>query len=1080
MSNMNTVVHNMQGMFSNRQLGITSNRKAKSSEKLSSGYRINRAADDAAGLTISEKMRSQIRGLRQGTDNTQDGVGWIQIGDGAMEEISDMVHRITELSVKASTETLTEQDRQAIDEEVKQLKSEINRVATTTEFNTKPIFDNSYAIPNIEGVPSNFSVFDATYDSDNNIVTFGGMLLNGERIPWNDVNRNMVTTDENGKQVFIAGDYEFSSGGQTFSIHANDGADIPDITSTIDMKADVGDGIILNGKNLINWSDLKDESGRSATASNAHGGAWSFDYYGAEVNIWMPAENVSSLEDMAKCINNMSNGTKATYTWQIKYTGQSDESPAVDTGIAKDLRISNNLAQRLASNGNYSLKVGCDETGIWLEDNSDGVNGEIEGSKKTWQEMGIDDWMSGTDISSDKKYTYEYYDPSDSVNPYIRFDMKLSDITSVDSVIDGLDGMEINCGNIRTNYKTEVNVNSLQTDFSKNMSASINVDFSEEYRLGRNFNEQSGSAALEITSDVTVSGNTASVVFSKDSDEVIKLTGDISSEMSDLESKMKNYMSTIEARKVAVALAGGDPQKDVTGSYDLTSVVDPAGTGDKITPKGEYIKASYKAGGAGLEDFELTDTMKYSDGSVKQRNGNIDVTNGTGYSVGYNPEKGVNYPAAMIDFSEVTDLSLLVGTGFNSTCGSCTKHYSVEFVADIQDSDAMKSNTPYKYQFVSDGTKQIYSNNPTIKVDINSLINNNVTGSGAGSGNVSLANALVDILDESFDYHYQQYAAEGSTLYVFDNRPYNVSYGKSNPLEWDTHPYKVNTSDDIKISLTNGDGDKVTFGYDNYNFSSIADNVEVSMTTDNSGEYIKKASGGYVKYSDVSDSPTFNPDDYESDGSGLVKYSLTTKYKDESGIYADRNSIVSGIAEKTVQSLLEGTSVTISARNYSYMPVTADENKNVAVRANFESIIESSSYDNGISIVHSNHINGKPSDDITVIPRFALNTVVMGLASANTRTVEGARDTLAKAQKALDYVSEKRSLYGAYQNRLEHTLRNNANKEENTTAAESRIRDTDMALEMVNYSKDNILQQAGQSILAQANRNQQNILSLLQ
>ena len=92
--------HNLTAMNSNRQLGITTGIQAKSSEKLSSGYKINRAADDAAGLAISEKMRRQIRGLSQGADNIQDGISMLQIGDGALEEVMDMLHRMTTLSVK--------------------------------------------------------------------------------------------------------------------------------------------------------------------------------------------------------------------------------------------------------------------------------------------------------------------------------------------------------------------------------------------------------------------------------------------------------------------------------------------------------------------------------------------------------------------------------------------------------------------------------------------------------------------------------------------------------------------------------------------------------------------------------------------------------------------------------------------------------------------------------------------------------------------------------------------------------------------------------------------------------------------
>lgn len=127
----------MQSMFTNRQLGITNNNRAKSSEKLSSGYRINRAADDAAGLTISEKMRHKVRSLHQGAKNIQDGVSLCQIGDGALAESQDILQRINELSIKSANDTNTQQDREAIQAEVGQLKEELDRVAHSTSFNEK-------------------------------------------------------------------------------------------------------------------------------------------------------------------------------------------------------------------------------------------------------------------------------------------------------------------------------------------------------------------------------------------------------------------------------------------------------------------------------------------------------------------------------------------------------------------------------------------------------------------------------------------------------------------------------------------------------------------------------------------------------------------------------------------------------------------------------------------------------------------------------------------------------------------------------------------------------------------------------
>ena len=139
------VQHNLQSMNSNRMLGLTTSAQAKNTEKLSSGYKINRAADDAAGLTISEKMRSQIRGLTQASANAQDGISCVQTAEGALNEVEDMLQRMNELAVKAANGTNTTADRTAIEKEVNALVSEIDRVQSTTQFNTLNLLNGDFS-----------------------------------------------------------------------------------------------------------------------------------------------------------------------------------------------------------------------------------------------------------------------------------------------------------------------------------------------------------------------------------------------------------------------------------------------------------------------------------------------------------------------------------------------------------------------------------------------------------------------------------------------------------------------------------------------------------------------------------------------------------------------------------------------------------------------------------------------------------------------------------------------------------------------------------------------------------------------
>jgi len=168
------VQHNLTAMNSNRMLGLTQGTQAKSTEKLSSGYKINRAADDAAGLAISEKMRKQIRGLSQASANAQDGISAVQTAEGALTEVHDMLQRMNELAVKAANGTNSESDRKAIQDEVDQLTTEIDRVSTTTKFNETYLLKGTNAADGKTGkltyTAANAGVSNAPFDAETGIA----------------------------------------------------------------------------------------------------------------------------------------------------------------------------------------------------------------------------------------------------------------------------------------------------------------------------------------------------------------------------------------------------------------------------------------------------------------------------------------------------------------------------------------------------------------------------------------------------------------------------------------------------------------------------------------------------------------------------------------------------------------------------------------------------------------------------------------------------------------------------------------------------------------------------------------------
>ncbi len=153
------VQHNLTAMNANRQLGVTTGQQAKSSEKLSSGYKINRAGDDAAGLKISEKMRSQVRGLNKASANAQDGISLIQTAEGALNEAHSILQRMNELSVQGANDTNQNIDRDAINQELEALTEELDRISETTQFNKQELLDGSFSDKKLQvGANANQSI----------------------------------------------------------------------------------------------------------------------------------------------------------------------------------------------------------------------------------------------------------------------------------------------------------------------------------------------------------------------------------------------------------------------------------------------------------------------------------------------------------------------------------------------------------------------------------------------------------------------------------------------------------------------------------------------------------------------------------------------------------------------------------------------------------------------------------------------------------------------------------------------------------------------------------------------------------
>ncbi len=216
---MNIVAHNLVAMNAQRQFGIVNTRQSKTTEKLASGYKINRAADDAAGLSISEKMRRQIRGLSQAAENIEEGIGYVQTADGALNEVQEILGRMNELAVQSANGTNTDEDREYIDEEVQQLKEELDRIFTTTTFNERRIWEVTGApkvlgYEQVQAVKSTTNSNSIELTNDNyDVLACNSYKINadaqGISISWTGYNGNNYQTEVVDWDTLEAGNYSF-------------------------------------------------------------------------------------------------------------------------------------------------------------------------------------------------------------------------------------------------------------------------------------------------------------------------------------------------------------------------------------------------------------------------------------------------------------------------------------------------------------------------------------------------------------------------------------------------------------------------------------------------------------------------------------------------------------------------------------------------------------------------------------------------------------------------------------------------------------------------------------------------------
>ena len=355
------VQHNMQAANANRMLNVTTGQQAKSTEKLSSGYRINRAADDAAGLTISEKMRKQIKGLDRASTNAEDGVSAVQTAEGALTEVHSMLQRMNELATQASNGTNSESDRSAIQDEISQLTTEVDRVAETTKFNETYLLKG-----NTDGSSSDVKVnaHDAGLagkltDNGDGTSTFNTGVLNvGDKIT---IAGKQYTIADSAKKSDYA-DLKTTQGvalksgdtlvreGKSYTYH-----------TTADKKSDGTTAYAADG-----WYENDDENASATTITNANLKAGDIKN-GQKLVGSTDAYTVNTQEEVTSAIKNLADGGKVTGTDAsgntINYTVGVKDDPDNNTYTVETIleKLGDMNGALLEVNGTKMAAIGNDD-----------------------------------------------------------------------------------------------------------------------------------------------------------------------------------------------------------------------------------------------------------------------------------------------------------------------------------------------------------------------------------------------------------------------------------------------------------------------------------------------------------------------------------------------------------------------------------------------------------------------------------------------------------------------------------------------------------------------------------------------
>lgn len=957
------IQHNIAALNSYRQLTSNNNAVAKNLEKLSSGYRINRAGDDAAGLAISEKMRAQISGLDMATKNAQDGISLIQTGEGALQESHSILQRMRELAVQSSNGIYdNETDRANLDKEITALKSELDRISTATDFNGIKLLDGSQAAGAVKGV----TVGDLTAGTDvkaTNDITIKDTFFKG-------TDTGIEVGSKQIEQEVIDPDAV-----DTVQTTAAAGADV-----TVSVGTLTGDpkGVGASTTMEFNPGDLAKLAGAAAAGSTV-----------AQID-----GDFGKLEGMEITIMGQNSEQKFIVTFDKAKANEGSNYLDLSAIAADDTATFTNIEDAL---GEALAKA--------VTNASKDANGSLAGIKATY------------DAATDKFKLENTNQTATLSAPMIRFNEASKAAANTLRILDGASDSEKfqNGTTITFDDKSFVFTKdaTLEDDDAKGIYY-INLD-----KIGSNGNAGAGSMNKAPTDDQLAAALYNKIISvdagykdgSGDSGIKIEMAGTAGTGLAFIDTKDPNHIVEIET-----TVSKGN---NVASTLDFTA---NSGAADKL-----YGSTITINDGQGHEKtFEFVEAGK----AVKEGNiGVVLASNANAASIAQQLETMAK--AQGFDIAASTNGTVEIGAnGFNAVAWSEITSGDQKTTTDIDLKDTSKyqvgstftikgENGDTVFEFVKAGEKTAKTSG-AVAVEFSNMSSANA------------ANLLKAIQEQG---------------------------GKDNKLTAQERAAFSATGSVVSADKAKFDG-KITTG-----------GAAIQALTAESRTFTLNTSLKEGTVLDVNGQKfEFSYDGEAADGNTAVKISPNSTAQEISQAFVDAYNAANqetATADKYTAEL-----VTNSNGGYDVKLTAAEAGaKDVNV-----SILSSNNGEEGITFQIG--ANGA-ADQRVSLQIDDMSTEGLNLSDVSIATQEEANASIDKIDAAINKVSGTRADLGALQNRMEHTINNLSVNSENLTAAESRIRDVDVAKEMMAFTKNNILVQSAQAMLAQANQIPQGVLQLL-